>query len=226
VRADLVLAGRRVVDGLGAWRVVRTWEQALGAVPSLPSSQASQIGAAALVARPATLQDARQLWIWRNDPLTRAGSRSTAEVLWDDHLRWLTASLNRTDRILLVVDDAMGLVGTVRWDLAREQAGEQAGALRGSHEWEVSVTVAPERRGQALARPLLRAGEVALSGCTSESMRSETMRSSGTHVTAYLAVVHSDNRASIRLFETSGYVPDLPPDPAGFMWYRKTARVP
>src|SRR5665647_3300451 len=224
VRADLVLAGRHVVDGLGAWRVVRTWEQVL-AVPSLPSSQASQIGAVALVARPATLQDARQLWIWRNDPLTRAGSRSTAEVPWDDHLRWLTASLNRTDRILLVVEDAMGLVGTVRWDLAREQAGEQAGeqegAPRGSHEWEVSVTVAPERRGQSLARPLLRAGEVALSECTSE-----TTRSSGTHFTAYLAVVHSDNRASIRLFETSGYVPDLPPDPAGFMWYRKTARVP
>jgi spore coat polysaccharide biosynthesis predicted glycosyltransferase SpsG len=220
VRADLVLAGRHVIDGLGAWRVVRTWEQAL-ALPSLPSSQASQIGAAALVARPATLQDASQLWTWRNDPLTRAGSRSTAQVPWDDHLRWLTASINRTDRMLLVVEDAMGLVGTVRWDLAREQEGES----RGNHEWEVSVTVAPDRRGQFLAHPLLRAGEVALSECASETMRSETTRSGGTYVTAYLAVVHSDNRASMRLFETSGYVPDLPPDPAGFMRYRKIARV-
>jgi len=221
VRADLVLAGRNVVDGLGAWRVVRTWEQALAVPslpsPSLPSPQASQIGAAALVARPATLQDARQLWIWRNDPLTRAGSRSTAEVPWDDHLRWLTASLNRTDLMLLVVEDAMGLVGTVRWDLVREQEGEP----RGSREWEVSVTVAPDRRGRSMARPLLRAGEAALSERTSE-----TTRSSGTPVTAYLAVVHSDNRASVRLFETSGYVPDLPPDLAGFMRYRKTARVP
>jgi len=55
---------------------------------------------------------------------------------------------------------------------------------------------------------------------------SESTQSSGTHVTAYLAAVHSGNRASVRLFETSGYVPDLPPDPAGFMRYRKTARVP
>jgi len=224
VRADLVLAGRHVVDGLGAWRVVRTWEQAL-AVPSLPSSPASQVGAAALVARPATLQDARQLWIWRNDPLTRAGSRSTAQVPWDDHLHWLTASLNRTDRILLVAEDAMGLVGTVRWDLAREREGEQEGEPRESHEWEVSVMVTPDRRGQSLARPLLRAGEVALTECTSEVTRSEVTRSSGTHVTAYLAVVHRDNGASMRLFETSGYVPDLPPDPAGFMRYRKTTRV-
>jgi len=30
----------------------------------------------------------------------------------------------------------------------------------------------------------------------------------------------------VRLFETSAYVPDLPPDPRGFMRFRKVARVP
>jgi len=222
VRADLVLAGRHVVDGLGAWRVVQTWEMAQRqelSPASLPSSQASQIGTAALVARPATLQDSRQLWLWRNDAMTRAGSRSSAPVPWDDHLRWLTATFMRTDLMLLVVEDPGGPVGTVRWD------------LRGEGEWEVSVTVAPERRGQSLARPLLRVAELALSERTSEMTRSEVTRSevtrsSGTDVTAYLAVVHVDNRASVRLFETSGYVPDLPPDTRGFMRYRKTARVP
>jgi spore coat polysaccharide biosynthesis predicted glycosyltransferase SpsG/ribosomal protein S18 acetylase RimI-like enzyme len=205
-RADLVLAGRQVVDGLGAWRVVATWEQArrqsLGLRRPMPPPAA---GGAALVARRATLQDARLLWQWRNDPATRAGSRSQAEVAWDDHLRWLTVSLTRTDRMLLVVEDpvdAVGPVGAVRWDL--ESQGER--------DWEVSITVAPERRGQSLARPLLRAAEVALSR--------------GTDVTAYLAVVHRDNDASLRLFQTSAYVPDLPPDPAGFMRFRKTARVP
>jgi spore coat polysaccharide biosynthesis predicted glycosyltransferase SpsG/RimJ/RimL family protein N-acetyltransferase len=206
VRADLVLAGRQVVDGLGAWRVVRTWEQAKRqswgqrGPTRLPAT-----GAAALVARRATLQDARLLWQWRNDPATRAGSRSSTEVSWDDHLRWLTASLTRTDRMLLMVEDpvgAVGPVGTARWDLEPE----------GEREWEVSITVAPERRGQSLACRLLRAAEVALS--------------SGTDVTAYLAVVHRDNHASLRLFETSAYVPDLPPDPVGFMRLRKTARVP
>src|SRR5665647_2559870 len=101
-RDQLVGAGRHVVDGLGAWRVVRTWEQAL-AVRSLPV-----IGTAALVARPATVQDCRQLWQWRNDPATRAGSRSSAEVPWGDHLRWFTASLARADRMLLVVEDPVG----------------------------------------------------------------------------------------------------------------------
>jgi GNAT superfamily N-acetyltransferase len=109
--------------------------------------------------------------------------------------------------VLLMAEDAVGAVGavgTVRWDL-----------VTGS-EWEVSITVAPQRRGQSLARSLLRAGEVALS---------ERARSRGADVSAYLAVVHLDNAGSVRLFETSGYVPDLPPDPRGFMRYRKVARV-
>jgi spore coat polysaccharide biosynthesis predicted glycosyltransferase SpsG len=198
VRAQLVRAGRQVVDGLGAWRVVRMWEQALS-VRSLPV-----IGSASLVARPATLADSRQLWAWRNDPATRAGSRSQAEVAWDDHLRWFTASLARTDRMLLVVEDPVGPVGTVRWD------------LKGQGEWEVSITVEPKRRAQNLARPLLREGEVALS---------EATRLSGTEVGAYLAVVNIDNQSSMRLFETSAYLPDLPPDPGGFMRFRKDARV-
>jgi GNAT superfamily N-acetyltransferase len=142
-------------------------------------------------------------------------------VPWQDHLRWLTSTLNRTDRILLVVEDPAGTagpVGTVRWDLLPETAAEPAG----HHEWEVSITVAPPWRGKSLARPLLRAGELALS---------RKAHSGGTGlatypVSAYLAVVHCDNGPSVRLFEGSGYVPDLPPDPAGFMRFRKIARVP
>jgi spore coat polysaccharide biosynthesis predicted glycosyltransferase SpsG/RimJ/RimL family protein N-acetyltransferase len=203
-RADLVLAGRQVVDGLGAWRVVRTWEQVLRDMPALVDP--------GLAARPATMHDARLLWQWRNDPVTRAASLSSEEVSWDDHLGWLAESLTRTDRMLLVVEDPVssgGSVGTVRWDLRL--------LSQGVREWEVSITVAPERRGRSLARPLLRAGEV---------MLAEAARSSATGVTAYLAVVHIENGASLRLFETSGYVPDAPPDQRGFMRFRKTARVP
>ena len=198
VRAGLARAGRSVVDGLGAWRVVRTWEQALRVGP------AAHPGSIPLTARLAGMDDARLLWQWRNDPATRASSRSSAEVTWHEHVGWLTASLARIDRVLLVVEHALVPVGTVRWD------------LEGKGEWEVSITVAPQRRGQSLARPLLRAGEVALS---------EVESSRGTGVTAYLAVVHVDNEASVRLFESSAYVPDLPPDPRGFSRYRKVAPV-
>jgi spore coat polysaccharide biosynthesis predicted glycosyltransferase SpsG/GNAT superfamily N-acetyltransferase len=208
VRAGLVSAGHRVVDGLGAWRVVRMWEQAL-AVRRLPV-----VEIAGLVARPATLHDARRLWQWRNDPATRAGSRSSDEVAWEDHLGWLTASLTRTDRILLVVEDGDGPVGTVRWDLVPEPEGEHTGG----DDWEASITVAPQRRGQSLSRPLLRAAEAALSRDTTEVTRSGGVR-------AFLAMVHIGNESSMRLFETSAYVPDLPPDRRGFMRFRKVAQV-
>jgi spore coat polysaccharide biosynthesis predicted glycosyltransferase SpsG/GNAT superfamily N-acetyltransferase len=204
VRADMVLAGRRAVDGLGVWRVVRTWEQARRLGPSAGLGSSEQESSNLMKARQAEMQDAQLLWEWRNDPATRAGSRSSSEVSMDEHLGWLAASLDRSDRMLLLVMDAVGPVGTVRWDLGAEG------------EWEVSITVAPDRRGQSLARPLLRAAEVALS---------DGARLSGTEVTAYLAVVNVGNRASVRLFETSAYVPDLPPDPGGFMRFRKTARV-
>jgi spore coat polysaccharide biosynthesis predicted glycosyltransferase SpsG/GNAT superfamily N-acetyltransferase len=217
VRADLVLAGRHVADGLGAWRVVRTWETAKRQAPgqrSGPGRPARPVAAAGLVARPATLEDARQLWEWRNDPGTRAGSRDTEMVPWLEHLAWLESSLTREDRVLLVVDDPLGPVGTVRWDLESER------------EWEVSITVAPDRRGQSLARPMLRAAEVALLEVgLPEVALPEVARSRATFVTAYLAVVHVGNRASVRLFETSGYVPDLPEDPRGFLRFRKAAPV-
>ncbi len=221
-RGRLAEAGRRVIDGLGAWRVVRMWETAQR--QALSGELPPVVEAPALTVRPATLPDSRQLWEWRNDPVTRAGSRTSAEVPWDDHVRWLTESLTRSDRMLFLVEDEVGPVGTVRWDLAAEPAGtaEPEGGWQGpqSQDWEVSITVAPQRRGQRLARPLLRAGEEALL---------ETTRCGGSGragVTAYLAVVHRDNRASVRLFESSGYVPDLPPDSRGFVQYRKAARVP
>ena len=199
-RADMVLAGRQVIDGLGTWRVVRAWEQA-----SRPVTAVVDPG---LVARAATLEDARLLWEWRNDPATRESSRSSEEVPWDDHLVWLRDSLSRADRMLLLVEDEAGPIGTVRWDLTQDREGER--------EWEVSITVAPQRRRQSLARPLLRAGEEALSAMA---------RSSATDVTAYLAVVHIDNDASVQLFETSAYIPDAPPDHRGFMRFRKAAPV-
>ncbi|WP_141787388.1 bifunctional UDP-2,4-diacetamido-2,4,6-trideoxy-beta-L-altropyranose hydrolase/GNAT family N-acetyltransferase [Oryzihumus leptocrescens] len=193
-RQELARNAATIVDGLGAWRIVETWEQALTAGPPTGPPPADWS------ARVATLEDADRLWRWRNDAGTRAASRSREEVPWPDHLAWLRSSLGRADRELLVVADGRGNVGTVRWDES----------IPG--EWEVSITVAPERRGQSLARHLLTTAE--------EHLRRHR------DVTAYLAVVHRDNHPSRRLFAGAGYVPDLPPDGEGFMRFKKSARLP
>lgn len=190
----------RVVDGLGAWRVVRAWEQ-LAQTPPAGRAVAAAPAAGPLDVRRATLDDADTLLRWRNDPQTRASSRRPDEVAHADHLAWLEASLADEHRLLLVAADEQGDVGTVRWDLVEPGVRE------------VSITVAPERRGQGMALALLVAGERFLRGQVPD-------------VVAADAEVHEANVASRRLFTRAGYLPDQPADEAGFLRLRKPLASP
>ena len=71
-------------------------------------------------------------------------------------------------------------------------------------EWEVSITVAPDRRGEGLAGPLLAAGE-------------DWLADQEPATSTLLAAVRADNQPSLRLFRSAGYLPDLPPGDAGFL---------
>ena len=193
LREQVAAAGSRLVDGRGAWRVVRSWEQ-------LAVRRERPAVAVDLRVRPATEADADALLRWRDDPVTRAASRDTGEVGAEQHRAWLAGTLANPGRHLLLAADDGGDVGTLRWD------------RRDDGEWEVSVTVAPERRGRSLGAPLLRAGEDWLGR---HEHAAHTM----------LAAVHVDNTASLRLFDTAGYLPDLPPGPDGFLGLVKQ-RVP
>lgn len=133
---------------------------------------------------------------WRNDPETRRWSRTTEQVDPEGHRAWLRRSLVNENRLLLVVEDDAGPVGTVRWDYDADV-------------WEVSVTVAPERRGSGMAGPLLAAGESALRD------RAQT-------AVSLLAVVHVANEASNRLFARAGYEPSGPSDDVGFAPWQKS----
>lgn len=212
-RKALAAAAGRLVDGLGAWRVVRAWEEAHG----YPWSPKAARGPRVRV-RAATRADARMLWLWRNDAGTRASSRSPGEVPFEAHLRWMEATMASPARRLLVGECGGEPVGTVRWD------------DEGEGEWEVSITVSPRHRGRGLASALLSAAEQWLAGqdgadigrgeARPEALGLADAEGDGAAVhgalAAYLAVVHEANAASRRLFLRSGYLPDLPPDPQGF----------
>jgi spore coat polysaccharide biosynthesis predicted glycosyltransferase SpsG/RimJ/RimL family protein N-acetyltransferase len=193
LRRRIATAGTRLVDGRGAWRVVCSWEQ-------LAVRRHSRAHTTDLRLRPATEADADTLLGWRDDPATRAASREKGKVDAERHRSWLAATLADPGRHLLVAYDDEGELGTLRWD------------RRDDGEWEVSLTVAPERRGRSLAAPLLRCGEEWLAV---HEPAAHTM----------LAAVHVDNAASIRLFDGGGYLPDLPPNPDGFLGLVKQ-RVP
>ncbi len=200
VRGLLSAAARRVVDGHGAWRIVSAWEVAHDRLSQAPRPLTP------LQARPARSDDAALLHAWRNDPVTRSQSREQDEVPWETHVAWLTATLARPDRILVVVEDAQRPVGTVRFDRL-----DDGSAARHS-EWEVSISLAPNARGAGLAHSVLDSAEKALQ---------DSHGSDGSAECVVLATVHRDNGPSRRLFIAAGYLPESPADERGFeRWIR------
>lgn len=157
--------GAALVDGRGAERVVQAWERTLAGVR----------------VRPATAGDAALLRAWRNDPVVRASSRSTAEVDAGAHAAWLARVLDDPDRLLLVAERHGEPVGTVRLD----DEGDV---------WEVSITLDGSVRGHGLAPHVLSAAE------------EEWARRTG-GAAPLLACVRPGNDASARLFTRAGYRP-------------------
>lgn len=92
----------------------------------------------AMQIRPATIEDAKRLFEWRNDPLTRAMSVNTDPVEWGGHARWLEARLSREAPNLFIAEVEGLPVGTFRID------GD-----------EISYTVAPDYRGRGHASQML-----------------------------------------------------------------------
>lgn len=134
----------RVIDGLGTWRTVSTWEQLIDTpLASVPTP-------ATMRARRADSRDSRQLFEWRNDEATRRSSRSAAPLEWDAHVAWLERSLANRDRKIYLIEHSGEPVATVRWDRST------------ATDWEASITVAPERRGRGLSAAVLAIGEAAL----------------------------------------------------------------
>lgn len=88
--------------------------------------------------RPATIDDARMLFDWRNDQLTREMSRNSDPVDWSSHQGWISARLARPNPMLFIVEQAGKPVGTFRVD------GE-----------EVSYTVAPDMRRRGIGTSML-----------------------------------------------------------------------
>jgi RimJ/RimL family protein N-acetyltransferase len=89
--------------------------------------------------RPATVSDARRLFEWRNDHLTREMSRSTELVGWDEHFQWLKDRLARNKPDLYIAQIGDGPIGSFRIDGDR-----------------ISYVIAPDCRGRGYAIMLLK----------------------------------------------------------------------
>ena len=76
------------------------------------------------ILRPATADDARKIFDWRNDPWIANLSATGPIESWDDHTRWFREALCSDRHLLFVIRTDEGIeVGTVRLDKADESKG-------------------------------------------------------------------------------------------------------
>ena len=96
-----------------------------------------------MILKQATIEDAKMLLEWRNDPLTQAQSINKEEIKLADHEAWLKKTLANPDRELFVAYEDDLPVGTCRID--RESNGDES-------IFELSWTIAPSARGKNICK--------------------------------------------------------------------------
>lgn len=96
-----------------------------------------------MILRPATLDDAKILFAWRNDPETRNQSRNANEVAWDEHVAWLTQSFSWDGFKMYIAEDQGVPIGTVR------SYENEEGFV------ELSWTIAPSARGKGYGKRMV-----------------------------------------------------------------------
>ena len=136
----------------------------------------------ALFLRNATIEDAQDIFNWRNDPDTRANSFNKDELDFESHMLWFGKRLGRENTLMYILMNGKTKVGNIRIDIEGTTG-------------EISYMIAPEARGKGYGKKILTLLEKTLS----ESEAGERInRLSGS--------VLKGNRASCRCFIANGYV--------------------
>lgn len=136
VRLSMAEQGRRMVDGLGARRVVEAM---------IAKSMMHAWANLKLNLRPAGFGDSDLLLAWSNDALVRANSFSHDVIQKDQHERWLTRKLGSDDCRIWILERKGLPVAVVRYDRT-----DDAVAV-------LSFSVSAVSRGRGLGRLILEA---------------------------------------------------------------------
>ena len=93
----------------------------------------------------ATQSHSRDIWEWRNNPITRSVSKKTDEVSWNEHKAWFKKSLDN-HRIFIYIginnDYQKNIpIGIIRFNLVDFS----------QNHYEVSMNIAPNARKKGFA---------------------------------------------------------------------------
>jgi len=128
---------------------------------------------------PVTMDDAKTIFDWANDPAVRQNSFNMATISWLEHRPWMECILEDKNTLFFLMKDHDAAVGQIR--LAFKDG-----------KWQISYSIAPAYRGHGYGKIILQLAET------------ELIR--GGHVGEQLyAEVKKDNIASQRIFKKLGY---------------------
>ena len=133
-----------------------------------------------MILRPVGPDDVEVVFRWGNDPGTRAASFSSDVIPHETHLAWFANALEREDRHLYMVVEAVAPLGLVRFDVHPIEGADA----------EIGIQVAPEARGR---------------GVGAQSLLLSVGAAQDLGLRRILARIRPSNRASLRLFERAGY---------------------
>jgi UDP-2,4-diacetamido-2,4,6-trideoxy-beta-L-altropyranose hydrolase len=174
LRERMSAAAAAMVDGHGADRVV-----------SVMVDTAQDISQGDLSVRLAGREDCEILWLWRNDPVTRATAKTSEPIPWRQHQQWFSTVLEDPARTLFIADVGSVPAATVRFDRPADEA-------------LISINVSPAMRGRGV-------GQAALEAACNHYL------SSHLEVTL-VAEVHRSNPASRKIFAAMGFTEIEPTD--------------
>lgn len=128
LRRSISCHAMQAVDGQGVLRVI------------------GKMGCGDITIRPASGDDSKKLFEWRNHPDIREASRSSGVITWEDHQKWFAAALTLPNRLLLIGQREGVPVGVVRFAIHNNEA-------------EVSIYVVPDIKEPGLGAELLQTAE-------------------------------------------------------------------
>jgi RimJ/RimL family protein N-acetyltransferase len=142
----------------------------------------------------ATEHDREDLYLWRNDQITRQYSKNDAPVSWATHVTWFSAALAAPTRKIWIGYAGPEKIGMVRFDEID----------RSADRFLVSIMVAPSQRGKGFGRSLL---QIAIATMPNSTLEAE---------------ISADNVASRIIFEGCGFKPVQDDRVPGLKQYRRS----
>lgn len=134
-----------------------------------------------LYIRQATVEDSEDIWVWRNDPITREMSLNAEMVPFESHQKWYQKALESSNRVIYIGEIDNHKVGMLRFDRLNDF----------NSTWEVSINTNPEFRGQGYGKTLLSSGLKYF--CEYQNPQK------------IIATVLESNLASIKIFNSNGF---------------------